>query len=199
MNLSVERLDVLFKRGKPEGKVACLYSGWLDSSVAYHYYGGTKHTVVWEGFETDDDNACMNKILITKQDVVEAINEGIFDLFERPVVETGIFPLYIAYKRLAEWGYTHIVTGDGGDELFMGYKYSKLAYLKPKVVYDEVIRHLFAHHVYIAKTLSKKFGVQICSPFLNTEVIRFALALPLSDKCTLTKDKIILSFSLPIN
>lgn len=171
-------------------KRACLYSGGIDSATAHYIYGGDKYTVEWEGYRTEDDGAGQ-PILITKKMVVDAV-DAIFKCFDRPIVETGIFPLYFAYKFLSKKGYKEIVTGDGADELFLGYKWDKLAWLGKRVVEHEIINHLFGHHVYIANTLAKHFKVTVLSPFLLPEVIEFVYKLPLSYKCTLFRDKILL-------
>ncbi len=189
---SKRHLEYLIGKSAPEDlELACLYSGGIDSATAHYYYGGRKYTVVWEGYETKDDEYADRTILITKDMVIKEL-PNIFKCFDRPVVETGIFPLYFAYKHLAKLGYEHIVTGDGGDELFLGYNWDKLACFKKGIEEHEIINHLYGKHVYIAKSIAKQFGVTIISPFLDLEVVKFVYSLPTSYKCNLFKHKIIL-------
>lgn len=187
-----EELNRLLSDSKPNVKpLACLYSGGLDSGTAHYYWGGIPWTVIWEKYDTLDDACGGMPILITKQECEHEMS-NIFRCFDRPVCETGIFPLYFAYKKLAELGFKYIVTGDGGDELFLGYKWDKLTYFKKDIPALEIINHLYAKHVYIAESISKNFGVKIISPFLKKEIIKFVLNLPLRYKTSLFKDKIIL-------
>lgn len=192
MKKYIQELDNIFKSTKPKmKKAACLYSGGLDSATAHYYWGGDKFTVIWEGFNTKDDSNNNAKILIKKEDVEKYLIDAIL-CFDRPVVETGIFPLYIAYKKLKELGYTHIITGDGGDELFMGYKWDILAWFKKDIPIDELINHLYAKHVYIAKSISNKIDIEIVSPFLTLPAIKLSQKIPLKFKRTLFNDKIII-------
>jgi len=189
MMLDEIMLEELFRKGKPKAdKVACLYSGGIDSATANYFYGGDRFTVVWEGFKTKDDDNFEKKILITKKQVEDNVDD-IFKCFDRPVVETGIFPLYFAYKYLAELGYKDIVTGDGGDEIFLGYKWDKLAWINGEIVEHEIVNHLYGKHVYIAKSLAQRFGVTIHSPFLNPQVVKFVYNLPLQQKVDLLQNK----------
>lgn len=190
---AIEMLENIIERTKPEipRPYACLFSGGIDSATAHWYYGGDRFNVTWAGYETADDYYCNRHITISMQDIYTEMN-NIFKCFDRPVCETGIFPLYFAYKYLSEKGYKAIVTGDGGDELFLGYKWDKLAMFDDSVKYHEIINHLYGKHVYIAKSLAKKFNIEIVSPFLHPEVIKFVLSLPTKYKVNLFRNKIIL-------
>ncbi len=112
--------------------------------------------------------------------------------FNRPICESGILPLYSVYKQCSVLGYKQILTGDGGDELFLGYKYDHLARIKKDIVEHELMYHLYSKHVYIANSLGNYFGIKVVSPFLDEDVVRFAYSLPLKYKIWFNRDKRIL-------
>ena len=118
--------------------------------------------------------------------------ENIMQYFHLPIAESGIFPLYYAYKKCKKLGYKQIITGDGGDETCLGYKWDRLSFIKKDIPRWEIQHHLFSKHVYIAETLSKAVGIKILSPFLDKDVIEFLYSLPTSYKVSPTRNKIIL-------
>jgi len=183
-------------------KTACLLSGGLDSSLACalaRKFGRVDtFTCVFEGEGSGDlypaidvakHLSCAHDIIYMRKEVVVKDFPSIMRLFDKPVDETGIVPLFYAYRQLKERGYDTIITGDGGDELFGGYKHCKLAFLKGGVMEWEIDHHLMDKHVFVAETLAKAIGINVVSPFLDKRVIAKAYHMPVTQKISWTKDK----------
>ena len=78
-------------------------------------------------------------------------------------------------------GYSAIMTGDGGDELFAGYNYLS-RYYSDKERLDSELRRLWRVMNFSSKKLGEHAGVEIKTPFLDEEFSSFAKSIGVLDK-----------------
>jgi asparagine synthase (glutamine-hydrolysing) len=78
-------------------------------------------------------------------------------------------------------GYSRIMTGDGGDELFAGYNYLARYYSDPRRLEQELQRLWEVMH-FSSKKLGEKLGIDTKTPFLDSEFASFAKALSVEEK-----------------
>ena len=115
---------------------AVLLSGGVDSSLvaAIAAKRGPLHSysVGYEGFEKYDERAYArtaalhigaehHEVLFGKEDFFRSI-EHIVDLMDEPLADPAIVPLYYLMQQISAEGFRVVLTGDGSDELFMGYR-----------------------------------------------------------------------------
>lgn len=99
---------------------------------------------------------------------------GIMKTFDHIEIRNDI-TVYLAMKRSRDEGLTSMITGDGGDELFAGYDYM--------VKMDEedlnaYIADLTRKWSFSAPDLGRALGVRVIQPYIQDEVVDFALKLP---------------------
>src|SRR5438093_12284933 len=64
-------------------------------------------------------NSRHDKCFVTPNDVL-ALNQKAAEAFDEPFGNSSIIPTYYCARLAAENGVTHLLAGDGGDELFGG-------------------------------------------------------------------------------
>lgn len=135
-------LESVVLRLPKEVKFACLLSGGLDSSLisAMASLEQKVHTfsIGYEGYEKYDErpfakavsehiNSIHHEVLFSKADFLQTIEEVISSLDE-PLADPAMLPLYHLMKEVNQEGFKVVLTGDGSDELFMGYRTYKEFY-----------------------------------------------------------------------
>jgi len=125
-----------------EVKFACLLSGGVDSSLiaAMASLKQRVHTfsIGYEGYEKYDErpfakrvaehiNANHHEVLFSQADFLQTIEEVVTSLDE-PLADPAMLPLYHLMKAVHKEGFKVVLTGDGSDELFMGYRTYKEFY-----------------------------------------------------------------------
>lgn len=78
-------------------------------------------------------------------------------------------------------GYSMVMTGDGGDELFAGYNYLSRYYGDLKRLEQEMERLWEVMH-FSSRTLGEKIGVEISTPFLDSAFAQFAKSIDAGEK-----------------
>lgn len=162
-----------------ESPVALLMSGGLDSS-----------TVLWAAkalgvsdlidpifIENEDDGSYIPKDfsvirLSPSRDPVELRMEEMVRIMQEPVDLGSVAPQIQLARALK--GYRVILTGDGADELFGGYRRAKEYDSQASDVFCE----LPAYHLPRLDRVHMRFTQEVRSPFLAPSVIRHALELP---------------------
>ena len=135
-------LESVALRLPKEVKFACLLSGGVDSSLicAMASVKQPIHTfsIGYEGYEKYDERpfartvaayigAKHHEIVFNKADFLQTIEEVIGSLDE-PLADPAMLPLYYLMKKVKQEGFKVVLTGDGSDELFMGYRTYKEFY-----------------------------------------------------------------------
>lgn len=135
-------LESVALRLPKEVKFACLLSGGLDSSLisAMASLNQQVHTfsIGYEGYEKYDErpfakavaehiDSTHHEVLFSKVDFLRTIEEVISSLDE-PLADPAMLPLYHLMKEVNQEGFKVVLTGDGSDELFMGYRTYKEFY-----------------------------------------------------------------------
>jgi len=156
-------------------KIALLLSGGLDSSIINHHLSNAD--VVSYTVENQED---IEFALQLRPDA-KRIKFDQFDFkdpmlaMEMPVDLGSMIPQYNLCKNISE---TVIITGDGADELFGGYK--RIAEYDSQV--SDVFDELSYYHLIRLDRMSMYFTKELRSPFLNLDLVRFALCLPREDR-----------------
>lgn len=211
-------------------KPAILLSGGIDSSAVAYYTSlmPVKPDAFTIGFSEKSDEfekgrrvadylGLKHYSIMLKEPKPEEIDE-VMRALPLPCAETGSIPLYLVAKAIKEKGYDIIFSGDGGDEVFLGYKWHKLELLPlPYIVkqklynymftnnvipdgyveYGEMLRfevngHLLHNHIFVSQSIGKALGIQLYSPLCESDVVEFVYHLPLKYKISLKRDKILL-------
>lgn len=84
-------------------------------------------------------------------------------------------------ERAKHDGYSKVMTGDGGDELFAGYNYLSRYYNDFDELEQELERLWEVMH-FSSKPLGDKIGVEIVTPFLDSEFAKFAKSIDAGEK-----------------
>ncbi len=117
--------------------MASLLSGGIDSATinAYALKNGIKlntYTLGYEEFSKYDErvNAAMSaeslglhntQVVINQDDFIEATDK-VFDALDEPLNDPAAIPLYLLFDKIKEDGYKVVMSGEGSDELFLGYR-----------------------------------------------------------------------------
>jgi asparagine synthase (glutamine-hydrolysing) len=83
--------------------------------------------------------------------------------------------MYLAIKWTKEQGGTGIITGDGADELFAGYSF---LINKSEDELEKEIQRLCSVMHFPTQIIGKSLGVDVESPFLDTNMVEFAKKIP---------------------
>ena len=113
-------------------------------------------------------------ISITENEALEKIPEVIraVENFD-PAIPNDLV-IYVALKEAKSLGIKSVMTGDGADELFAGYSY--MHELSHKEL-NEYIRNISKTMYFSSNKLGDYLGVEIKQPYLDTEIVDFALEL----------------------
>jgi len=117
---------------------------------------------------------------LTIADIEDAIENVIrimrsFD----PMEVRNTMVVYSSMNTLKQNGFNSVMTGDGGDELFVGYNY--LLRLEEYKLEDE-LNKLWAIMHFSSAAIGRELGINVKSPYLDREFIEFAKKIPISLK-----------------
>ncbi|UFH59590.1 asparagine synthase (glutamine-hydrolyzing) [Sulfurovum mangrovi] len=119
-----------------EVKYGALLSGGLDSSLiaALAASSAPLHTfsIGYEGYEKHDERpyaaqvaahigATHHAYSFTREDFLETLEE-ILGILDEPFADPAMVPLFYLMKQIRKEGIKVVLTGDGSDELFLGYR-----------------------------------------------------------------------------
>jgi len=117
--------------------MASLLSGGIDSATinAYALKHGKKlntYTLGYEEFSKYDERANAKtsaeflglentQVVINQDDYIEAM-EKVFESMDEPLNDPAATPLYLLFEKIKADGYKVVLSGEGSDELFLGYR-----------------------------------------------------------------------------
>ena len=117
--------------------MASLLSGGIDSATinAYAqknsrnlqtYTLGYKEYAKYDERENARKSAAFlglenKEIIITQNDFIKA-SEDVLETLDEPLNDPAAIPLYILFEQIAKDGYKVVLSGEGSDELFLGYR-----------------------------------------------------------------------------
>lgn len=139
---AIHTLEALLKesiqmRLRSQAPMASLLSGGIDSATinAYALQQNIKlptYTIGYDGYSKYDERATaeasakilgiQNKqIQIYENDFLNA-SEKVLDILDEPLNDSAAVPLYLLFEEIAKDGYKVVLSGEGSDELFLGYR-----------------------------------------------------------------------------
>lgn len=161
-------------------KVAMLLSGGLDSTILYNIIKKTlkvNHVTVIHVDNGEDryvqealhDEDSLINVKLDEVDDVEAVA-----IHQSPVDLGSVKPQIAMARKLKQLGFNAVMTGDGADELFGGYRRAK--------EYDSQASDIFCELPYyhlpkLDRTMMRS-TIELRAPFLAPSVIKHALNTP---------------------
>lgn len=162
-----------------EREVSVLLSGGLDSSIIYQLIKELGYDVKAIHVENHEKDFAS----LLSDDLIEVSLEDVSDLesvyiHQSPVDLGSVKPQIAMARKLRELGFYAVMTGDGADELFGGYRRAK----EYDSQYSDVFCELPFYHLPKLDRTMMRSTVELRAPFLSPKVIRHALDLPYEER-----------------
>ena len=164
-------------------KVAQLLSGGLDSTIVYGLLKeeGIEVDVPLHITNSEEDYAklvCDKLIHISLDDGYDSTNilsdiEAL-NIHQSPVDLGSVKPQIAMARKLKSMDYNVVMTGDGADELFGGYRRAK----EYDSQYSDIFCELPFYHLPKLDRTMMRFTVELRTPYLSPQVIAHALEIP---------------------
>lgn len=177
---------------------AVLLSGGIDSSfIAYlalqyqkiiGYTVGAKNAFDINAAESAAKMIGMNmvEIVVNEQDIYDGLLNLISIDYDQDALELSFnLPIYFVCKNAEE---KSLLTGQGSDELFGGYKKYKNEPLKMEKDTEKLLNSTIVKE----KKIAMYFNKELKMPYLDPEILEFSKKLELSDKINDHDEKIVL-------
>ena len=114
--------------------------------------------------------------LVEALDYVERAMEVLKNFNAMELVNCAV--QYAGLERARDLGLRRVCTGDGGDELFLGYSFYRKYSLH---ALEEKRREIVAKWRFCSRQIAQALGLEAVLPFTENEVVKFALALPAAE------------------
>jgi asparagine synthase (glutamine-hydrolysing) len=133
-NLLKESINIRLGADVP---MASLLSGGIDSATLNYYakLHGTKlqtYTIGYKGFGKYDERknakesakllGLKSKHIEIDQDHFISASKEVLDTLDEPLNDPAAIPLYLLFSEIKKDGYKVVLSGEGSDELFLGYR-----------------------------------------------------------------------------
>ena len=186
LNVRTEVEEAVSNRLVGDVPVATLCSGGLDSTIVsllaaqqsqgmtvFHINAGSK-----EDREAFDSIDWPNHVRKMHVHLPEKVNHGLWvealNATEEPVDLGSVLPQFQLGRALKEEGFNVVLTGDGADELFGGYRRAHEYDSQYSDIFSELVHY---HNPRLDKCMMAS-TVELRSPFMAPNVIRAAMAIP---------------------
>lgn len=187
-------------------EVGCFLSGGLDSSIIAAlaaransrplktFSVGTVGSPDLEAARlvADHIGSDHHELVFTADDVAGALSDVIYHLESADVdVVRSALPTHFA-ATLARRHVKAVLTGEGADELFAGYRYHHAYAESPRALADEITRSLCAmYNINLQRVdrITMAQGLEARTPFLDRDLIAFAQSIPASLKMKVVDER----------
>ncbi len=167
-------------------KISTLFSGGLDSTIILYFLRKMKADVNIYSINNGTDGEAIqfmekewdldiNYLDIDASNLPLEEKMKIYDINDGPIDLGSVVPQYYLFKEIKD---KIVLTGDGADELFGGYRRIN-EYDSQK---SDVFQELPFYHLIRLDRMSMNFTIEHRSPFLGHDVIKKALSLPYSER-----------------
>ena len=167
-------------------KVSTLFSAGLDSTIILYFLKKFGADVNIYSINNEEDGAFVQSVqnlwglninyLDVKPEELPVVDRmRIYDINDSMIDLGSVIPQYYLFKDIKD---KIVLTGDGADELFGGYRRIS-EYDSQK---SDVFQELPFYHMVRIDRMSMNFTIECRSPFLGHDVVRAALQLPLSER-----------------
>jgi asparagine synthase (glutamine-hydrolysing) len=163
--------------------ISFLLSGGLDSAILGGLLVKVGADVSWYTINNGEDapyvEACETHWGIQVKRLEYNMEEDHTEIFhkwnESPIDMGSVIPQYHLFQAIKTQGSTRVViSGDGADELFGGYRRS----LEYDSQHSDIFHELSYYHLPRLDKLSMAHTLELRTPYLNLDLVRIALALP---------------------
>jgi asparagine synthase (glutamine-hydrolysing) len=173
--------DAVASRLQGQREVALLLSGGLDSSIVYGLAKQIKESITVLHVENEEKEwANLVHSFHGGNDTLECIDLGgitearsIF-YHQTPVDLGSVRPQLAMAERINSLGLNCVLTGDGADELFGGYRRAKDYDSQQSDVFSELP---YYHCPRLDRTMMR-YTIELRTPFLRSNIVKYALNLP---------------------
>ncbi|OLS24895.1 MAG: putative asparagine synthetase [glutamine-hydrolyzing] [Candidatus Heimdallarchaeota archaeon LC_3] len=197
---SIKRL--LNNLRKDDSRLGIFFSGGVDSTVLHKLatkqssyltpliigFEGSKDILVAEKYFHENENNSYIRVNITEDIVEYNLKKVLSRLDSRSPVDVGIaLPIYFLSKKASENKINVCFTGQGADELFIGYKRYEDLFLKQKssttlnlnqILWDE-LRFIAKRNIERDDLMASSHGIELRFPYLDFKLVEFVSQLPL--------------------
>lgn len=182
----------VLKRLRSDVPLGCFLSGGLDSSLIAaiaRQHVDELHTFS-VGLEGSSDLGAAREVarhlgtihherVVTRQEALDALPDVVrrLESFDRDLVRNAVPTWFVAWEAVAA-GMKVILTGEGADELFAGYRYYADYDSDPDALQHELRRSLEALHdmnLQRVDRMTMAHGLEARVPFLDTEMVALAM------------------------
>lgn len=158
-----------------EREVCVLLSGGLDSTIVYRLikqFGYDVKAIHVENHEEDFAKLVTTDLIDVTLD--EVSDEDAVRIHQSPVDLGSVKPQIAMARKLKELGFHAVMTGDGADELFGGYRRAK----EYDSQYSDMFCELPYYHLPKLDRTMMESTIELRAPFLSPRMIKHAMNTP---------------------
>jgi asparagine synthase (glutamine-hydrolysing) len=181
-NLRTDLLKATELRLGGQREVAVLLSGGLDSTIIYGLLKQLGKDVT--AVHVDNGEKGFANLALHLNDTMHYVKlDDVTDseavmIHQSPVDLGSVKPQIAMAKKLRELGFYAVLTGDGADELFGGYRRAK----EYDSQYSDMFSELPYYHLPKIDRTMMRYTIETRSPFLSPSVCKHAMNTPYSDR-----------------
>lgn len=165
--------------------VSMLLSGGLDSTIILHHIMKYNRKIEIFTIENSDDLIYANKIAKEFGIKLNKLRiDSSKDTYKKAhfTCELGcdlgsVIPNYLLFKIIKNKGFKVVISGDGADEIFLGYKRNALLDMRESDFNDE----LMSYHLPRLDKLSMAHTIELRNPFMAQYIVDYAFKIPYND------------------